>query len=78
MLIGMALLTSCAKESSSDVSVVVLPTIENYDRSFQQKLLVELGEIKEDPCYGPPYEDCSAMLKALLDYSDLREKLREE
>lgn len=79
MFIGMVSLSGCAREGSKNAPVVILPRIVHYDGHFQEKLLNELDEIKVVAC--PPTdvpENCSAVLRVILDYADLREKLRPE
>jgi hypothetical protein len=61
-------------------SVVVLPSVENYSGPFQQKLLLELENIEHgiacDSDLIDLYTPCSAIWRMMLDYKDLRGKIR--
>lgn len=74
------LATSCAKEGSESVVVVgpsAAPAPANYSELFQSRLLEEYETIELPPCH--PQDGgthCSAMRAAIIDYGDLRERLR--
>jgi hypothetical protein len=81
LVINLLFLSACERVISKDVPVIVLPHVKDYSGSFQEKLADELEEIQAGPCYSDyslrsQPEECSAILRVILDYGLLRDKLR--
>jgi hypothetical protein len=73
VVIALLMLGSC---KTVDISYTITPT--PYSPEFQAKMLRELSLLPKKPCaHDVITKDCSAIRRALMDYHDERNKLRE-
>ncbi|WP_299444674.1 hypothetical protein [uncultured Rhodospira sp.] len=76
--LGASLLSACELASSSYIApaVVVAPELEAYSPEFQGRMADELDTMAEacDPL--DPNPTCSAVARAILDYGELRARVR--
>lgn len=72
------LLTGCVRADSSPPPIVSLPDLEEYSQEFQTRLADEIeGEALPVCPRDFPIVDCSAWMRAVLDYGRMREQIRE-
>jgi len=70
------LLASCATGGSSTTTVVT-PDLPIYSDAFQQRLADEIAANDKRPCDPiQPQPPCSAWQRAVIDYGDVRDRVR--
>ena len=77
LTISALLLTGCAGGNTSPPPVVIAPTLYDYSAEFQTRLADELETEPLAPCPRDfPIKECSAWVRAILDYGRVREQIR--
>lgn len=70
LFLTLTLLTNCATVISNPQIRLV-----EYDHAFQRKAAQEIEQLRA-PCAHDVLADCSAVRRMVVDYGDLRQKLR--
>ena len=75
--IALSLILTSGCQTAPSSAVILAPELHSYSRDFQIKLLEERRAIGAPPCDRlEPARPCSAVLRALADYLEVRDDAR--